>query len=172
MNSDPRLTTLQSWLATRFADGVFTLAPASEDASFRRYFRVSFADGRASLIAMDAPPGKEDCRPFLHVAGLFAAAGAHVPRVHAQNLTEGFLLLEDLGGTTYLERLRSAGEETGIAERLYAAAIDALIAIQLSGSAACLAPYDQPLLERELALFPDWYVARHLGIAMAPGDTQ
>jgi len=91
MNSDIRLIALQSWLATRFADGAFALAPASEDASFRRYFRVSFADGRAPLIAMDAPPGKEDCRQFLHVAGLFAAAGAHVPRVHAENLAEGFL---------------------------------------------------------------------------------
>jgi aminoglycoside/choline kinase family phosphotransferase len=92
MNSDPRLIALQSWLATHFAHDAFTLAPASEDASFRRYFRVSFADARASLIVMDAPPGKEDCRPFLHVAGLFAGAGAHVPRIHAENLAEGFLL--------------------------------------------------------------------------------
>jgi hypothetical protein len=121
---------------------------------------------------MDAPPGKEDCRPFLHVAGLFAAAGAHVPRVHAQNLTEGFLLLEDLGDTTYLEHVNSAGADAGVADRLYGAAIDALIAIQLGGSAAGLAPYDRALLERELALFPDWYVARHLGTAVAPADAQ
>ena len=172
MNSDLRLIALQSWLATRFADGAFALAPASEDASFRRYFRVSFADGRASLIAMDAPPGKEDCRPFLHVAGLFAAAGAHVPRVHAENLAEGFLLLEDLGGTTYLDHFNSAGADPGVADRLYAAAIDALIGIQRSASAAGLAPYDRARLERELALFPDWYVARHLGTALAPADAQ
>jgi len=172
MKSDPRLIALQSWLATHFADGAFTLAPASEDASFRRYFRVTFADARAPLIVMDAPPGKEDCRPFLHVAGLFAAAGAHVPRVHAENLAEGFLLLEDLGGITYLSRLGSAGDDAAVADRLYAAAIDALVAIQKSGSAADLAPYDRALLERELALFPDWYVARHLGMTMAPADAR
>jgi aminoglycoside/choline kinase family phosphotransferase len=172
MNSDTRLIALQSWLATRFADGAFALAPASEDASFRRYFRVSFADGRAPLIAMDAPPGKEDCRPFLHVAGLFATAGAHVPRVHAENLAEGFLLLEDLGGTTYLEHFNAAGANPVVADSLYAAAIDALISIQRSAGAAGLAPYDRTLLERELALFPDWYVARHLGAALAPADAQ
>jgi aminoglycoside/choline kinase family phosphotransferase len=172
MNSDPRLITLQSWLAARFAGGGFALAPASEDASFRRYFRVSFADGRASLIVMDAPPGKEDCGPFLHVAGLFAAAGAHVPRVHAENLAEGFLLLEDLGGTTYLEHINSTGTNPDSAAPLYEAAIDALVAIQVSGSSVTLKPYDKALLERELALFPDWYVARHLESTLSPGDAR
>jgi aminoglycoside/choline kinase family phosphotransferase len=104
---------------------------------------------------MDAPPGKEDCRPFLHVAGLFAAAGAHVPKVHAENLADGFLLLEDLGGTTYLDQFKSEGADASAADRLYAAAIDALVAIQRSSNAAGLAPYDKALLERELALFPD-----------------
>lgn len=172
MNSDPRLITLQSWLATRFTGGGFALAPASEDASFRRYFRVSFADGRASLIVMDAPPAKEDCGPFLHVAGLFAAAGAHVPRVHAENLAEGFLLLEDLGGTTYLERILSTGANADTADPLYEAAIEALVAIQVSGSGISLNPYDKTLLERELALFPDWYAARHLGSTLSPADAQ
>ena len=172
MNSDPRLITLQNWLATRFARGGFALAPASEDASFRRYFRVSFADGRSSLIVMDAPPAKEDCGPFLHVAGLFAAAGAHVPRVHAENLAEGFLLLEDLGGTTYLEQIRATGANADAADRLYEAAIEALVAIQVSGSGISLKPYDKALLERELALFPDWYVARHLGSTLPPADAR
>ncbi len=172
MNTDARLAALHSWLAIRFAGSGFTLAPASEDASFRRYFRVTFADARASLIAMDAPPEKEDCRAFLHVAGLFATAGAHVPRVHAENLAEGFLLLEDLGGTTYLEHLNSSGAKAGVADELYAAAIDTLVAIQVSGGAAGLPPYDEALLRRELSLFPDWYVARHLAVAPAPKDAQ
>ena len=97
MNPDRRIVALQSWLSKPLAGRPFCLAPASEDASFRRYLRVSFPGGGASLIAMDAPPDKEDCRPFVHVAQLFAAAGAHVPKVHAQDLVEGFLLLEDLG---------------------------------------------------------------------------
>jgi hypothetical protein len=95
-----------------------------------------------------------------------------VPQVHAENLAEGFLLLEDLGDATYLEHFNSAGADSGVADRLYSAAIDALIAIQLGGSAAGLAPYDRALLERELALFPDWYVARHLGATVAPADAQ
>ena len=170
MNSDPRLISLQRWLASRFAEGGFTLAPASADASFRRYFRVSFADARPPLIVMDAPPEKEDCRPFLHVAGLFAAAGAHVPRILAENLDEGFLLLEDLGATTYFERIRSTGADAELAGPLYAAAIDALIAIQAGGRPDTLKPYDRALLERELELYPQWYVARHLGVSLAPAD--
>ena len=174
MNSDPRLISLQRWLAARFAEGGFALAPASEDASFRRYFRVSFADARPPLIVMDAPPEKEDCRPFLHVAGLFAAAGAHVPRIVAENLDEGFLLLEDLGGTTYFERIQSRTLSTGadaeLAGPLYAAAIDTLIAIQAGGRPDTLKPYDRALLERELALYPQWYVARHLGLSLGPAD--
>lgn len=172
MNSDPRLIALQSWLAARFAEGGYSLAPASEDASFRRYFRVSFADARPSLIVMDAPPGKEDCRTFLHVAGLFAAAGAHVPRVHAENLADGFLLLEDLGVATYLEHFNANGANADLADSLYGAALDALVAIQASGSAASLKPYDNALLGRELALFPQWYVARHLESTLAPGDAR
>src|SRR5512140_3869493 len=99
---DFRLVELERWLGAEFPAVSYTLAPASEDASFRRYFRARLADGR-SYVVMDAPPEKEDCRPFLHVAGLFAAAGAHVPAIHAQNLTAGFILLEDLGSETYLD---------------------------------------------------------------------
>ena len=172
MNPDLRLTSLQSWLATRFAGGGFSLAPASEDASFRRYFRVTFSDGSPSLIVMDAPPEKEDCRPFLHVAGLFSAAGTHVPRVHAENLAEGFLLLEDLGATTYLERFEAQGPGAEVADPLYAAAIGALVAIQRSRDGAALPPYDKPLLQRELALFHEWYVGRHLDAALSPADAQ
>jgi aminoglycoside/choline kinase family phosphotransferase len=111
---------------------------------------------------MDAPPDYEDCRPFLHVAGLFEAAGAHVPYVYAQDLRQGFLLLSDLGNTTYLDALNGQN-----ARELYGAATDALIRIQLASTENGLPPYDGALLRRELDLFPDWYVAKHLGVALS-----
>jgi N-acetylmuramate 1-kinase len=154
---DSRLASLERWLRARFPDQTFTLSPASEDASFRRYWRVRFADGR-SAIAMDAPPAKEDCRPFLQVAREFAAAGVHVPRIDAQDLEQGFLLIEDLGDHTYLQKL---SPET--ARELYAAATDSLIRIQLSSRPGALPEYDRALLEREMRLFPEWYLARELG---------
>jgi aminoglycoside/choline kinase family phosphotransferase len=125
------------------------------------------ADGR-SFIVMDAPPDKEDCRPFLQVAALFAAAGAHVPAIHAQDLSAGFLLLEDLGDATYLDCL-NRGEPPQL---LYAAATDALIRIQLASRPGVLPDYDRALLERELNLFPDWYVARELHRDLAPAQLQ
>jgi aminoglycoside/choline kinase family phosphotransferase len=168
MTSDARLIALQSWLATRLGGRAFTLAPASADASFRRYFRVSFANGDRTLVAMDAPPDKEDCRPFLHVARLFGAAGAHVPAVLDETLAEGFLLLEDLGGTTFLDRLNeSAGDAAG---ELYGAAIDALVAIQSASRPGALPQYDDALLRRELGLFPEWYLARHLSVMLPEKD--
>ena len=153
---DSRLAALEQWLRARFPDAPFTLAPASEDASFRRYLRATLGDGR-TFIAMDAPPEKEDCRPFLQVAAEFAAAGVHVPGIHAQDLGQGFLLLEDLGDTTYLARLSAAS-----APGLYAPATEALVKIQLASRPGALPEYDRPLLERELQLFPDWYLAREL----------
>lgn len=155
---------LATWLHSLFPSEKFTLAPASADASFRRYFRATFSDGRTRIV-MDAPPQLEDCRPFLHIAGLFEAAGAHVPHVYAQNLEQGFLLLSDLGNTTYLQAL--AGEETGAARALYGDATDALIKIQLASRDNELPPYDEALLMREMRLFPDWYIARHLNITLS-----
>ncbi len=176
---------LTKWLHSLFPDEPFTLAPASADASFRRYFRVTFqkheekaAIGKrgeqpdmhdvsrlvGSLIAMDAPPQHEDCRPFLHVARLFEAAGAHVPHLYAQDLEQGFLLLSDLGNTTYLQAL--AGGETGIARTLYGDATDALINIQLASRDNELPPYDEALLMREMRLFPEWYIAKHLNVTL------
>ena len=151
---------LTAWLHGQFPGETFTLAPASTDASFRRYFRAAFADGR-TLVAMDAPPHHEDCRPFLHVARLFEAAGARVPHVYAQDLQQGFLLLSDLGDTTYLQALNA-----GNAPQLYGAATDALVSIQLASRENELPPYDAALLRRELNLFPEWYVARHLGVTL------
>jgi hypothetical protein len=163
---DSRLTALERWLGPQFPDASFTLAPASEDASFRRYWRATLADGR-SFVAMDAPPHKEDCRPYLRVARLFAAAGVHVPEILAQNLDEGFLLLEDLGSRTYLESL-SADSANG----LYAAATDALIRIQLATRPEALPAYDRALLEREMRLFPEWYVPRELRRTLLPAQAR
>ena len=153
---DDRLAALTRWLAGPLAGPDFTLAPASADASFRRYFRATLADGR-SFVAMDAPPGKEDCGPFLHVAGLLRAAGVHAPRIHAQDLAQGFLLLDDLGAETYLEALNQDN-----AGALMGDAIGALVKWQLATRPGELPPYDEALLRREMALFPEWYAARHL----------
>ncbi len=156
-----------AWLHSLFPEEKFTLAPASADASFRRYFRVTFdrqeGSKRAStLIVMDAPPQHEDCRPFLHIAKLFEDAGTHVPHVYERDLAQGFLLLSDLGSTTYLQALAP-----GNARDLYGAATDALVKIQLASRANELPPYDEALLRRELNLFPEWYVAKHLGITLS-----
>lgn len=161
-----RLEELERWLANHYRPGSFHLTPASADASFRRYFRVHLAEGDApSVIAMDAPPQREDCRPFIHVAGLLLAAGLNAPRILAQDLERGFLLLTDLGSTTYLAALDDSNADT-----LFADAVDALVRWQLASRPSELPPYDEALLRRELELFPEWYVARHLGVALS--DTQ
>jgi aminoglycoside/choline kinase family phosphotransferase len=121
IHADERRASLERWLEAPLKGARFTLAPASEDASFRRYFRATLEDG-STYVVMDAPPGKEDCRPFVHVAHLLAAAGVHAPRIHAQDLRQGFLLLADLGGRTYLEVLDEQN-----AASLFADATDALV---------------------------------------------
>jgi len=201
------------WLRGLFPRASFTIAPASADASFRRYFRATFAGGVGydtilpsggrlvgapllrncastltnaadcginhlaatpapdgstapcrgwTLIVMDAPPQHEDCRPFLHVAKLFEDAGTHVPHVYAQDLEQGFLLLSDLGNTTYLEALKADN-----AQALYGAVTDTLIKIQLASRKDELPPYDEMLLRRELNLFPEWYIAKHLDVTLS-----
>jgi len=114
---------------------------------------------------MDAPPEREDCRPFVKVAALMRAAGLHVPEIIAQNLARGFLLLSDLGTTTYLSAL--ADSEPNV---LFRDAIDALLKWQQASKAGVLPPYDEALLRRELQLFPDWYITRHLGVALSEHD--
>jgi aminoglycoside/choline kinase family phosphotransferase len=163
---DARCDALQAWLAHELRGARFTLAPASEDASFRRYFRASLEDGR-SFIAMDAPPAKEDCRPFVHVASLLRDAGVHAPQVHAQDLAQGFLLLSDLGTKTYLQALNES-----TAPPLFADATDALIRFQRATRAGELPPYDDALLRRELQLFPDWFLARHLRLSLRDDEKQ
>ncbi len=154
-----RLQALQDWAARQLGGDSLDIAPASADASFRRYFRVT-AKGR-DYIVMDAPPAHEDCRPFIAVARLFGDAGVHVPQVLAQDMDQGFLLLTDLGNTTYLSALNE-----GTARELYLASNDALIRIQQASRPGVLPEYDRAPLTRELMLFPEWYVAKHLGIAM------
>src|SRR5262245_8955976 len=123
-----RLEQLHRWLADRYPEARFSLAPASADASFRRYFRVTFAEAaRATLIAMDAPPEQENCRPFLQVAQLLLDAGLNAPRIIEQDLAQGFLLLSDLGSTTYLAALQSAPGDETLPDRLFGAATDALV---------------------------------------------
>jgi aminoglycoside/choline kinase family phosphotransferase len=148
---------LRKWLAVTLGEDDFSIAPASDDASFRRYFRIRRGEAQPSLVAMDAPPDKENCAAFVHVADLFAGAGVHVPRIHAQDLEQGFLLLSDLGDTTYLDALDEHN-----AAKLYEDALDALLRIQRASRPGLLPDYDRELLERELRLFPDWYVARQL----------
>ena len=150
---------LENWLAQVLAGQSFTLTTASADASFRRYFRVHVQ--HETLIAMDAPPPQEDCTPFVDVAKLMLDAGLHVPKVIAQDLTQGFLLLSDLGDDTYLSQLNADN-----ALALYGDATDALIKLQRASAPNVLPPYDEALLNREMQLFPDWYIAKHLGIAL------
>ncbi|GGI55500.1 aminoglycoside phosphotransferase family protein [Oxalicibacterium solurbis] len=164
---DVRLTELQHWLASLAAPqlAVTSLRPASADASFRRYFRVDGADG-ASYIAMDAPPPQEDVRPFIHVAGVLAETGVSVPGILAQDVERGFLLLTDLGSTTYLQLLNPDN-----AHKLYMDAIEALVLMQARSQPDVLPEYDRALLLRELKLFPEWYVGRHLGVTMTEKQT-
>ena len=150
---------LENWLTQVLAEKSFTLTIASADASFRRYFRVHVQD--ETLIAMDAPPPQEDCTPFVKVAKLMLDAGLNVPKVIAQDLTQGFLLLSDLGDDTYLSKLNADN-----AQQLYGDATDALIKLQLASKPGMLPPYDEALLTREMNLFPDWYIEKHLGASL------
>ena len=169
---DQRLLELRAWLEPCLED-IFArrgwgpvpeaeLIPASSDASFRRYFRWQAAE--RSLILMDAPPPQENCRPFVEIAALLAEAGIHVPEVLAQDLERGFLLLGDLGRQTYLDVI-----DADNADALFADAIRALLAFQAL-PAATLPRYDEALLRRELQLFPEWYVQRHLGHGFSPAQ--
>ena len=161
-----RAEELRGWLNATL--GVETrIAPASDDASFRRYFRIRRGSSQPSLIAMDAPPDKESCAQFVRVAGLFAEAGVHVPAIHARDLARGFLLLSDLGDTTYLDALdeHSAGV-------LYGHALDALIQVQLASRPGALPDYDRGLLEKEMRLFPEWYVSRQMRRELTPAQAE
>ncbi len=174
MSSDPRLDALNAWLERVLPAPMSSIAPATSDASFRRYFRITL-DGELApapgarpvrtLIAMDAPPAQEDCAAYVAVAALLASAGVHAPTVYAQDLSAGFLLLSDLGTRTYRDALDEA-----TAPALYRDACTALIAWQAASRESVLPRYDEAMLARELALFPDWYVTRHLGLTLTPAQ--
>lgn len=165
---DNRLQQLKDWLTpilkADFQQSEFELTTASADASFRRYFRVHLNHNTLSsrtLIAMDAPPPQENCQPFVHVAELFGAAGINVPKVLAQDIARGFLLLTDLGDITYLNQL-----DAETAPKLYQDANKALVKMQLASKKGELPDYDEALLTREMQLFLDWYITKHLNVTL------
>ena len=166
-DQDVRLQHLKVWLdeqlATLFAEQSWgavppaTLIAASSDASFRRYFR--WEGGGKSFVVMDAPPPQENCKPFVDIAFLLAKSGINVPKIYAEDLERGFLLLNDLGNKTYLDVIDSEN-----ADDLFKDALQALLAFQQLPMVAPLPSYDVALLRRELELFPEWFVKRELGI--------
>jgi aminoglycoside/choline kinase family phosphotransferase len=165
---DSRLALIHEWLSRDLGMKPERVEPASADASFRRYFRV-MNNGSTSIV-MDAPPGKEDVRPYLKVTRLLEALGTHVPHVHQVDTDRGLLLMEDLGGTHYLSRF-NAGEDP---ERLYGDALRVLADIQVRGrsAAAELPPYDREPLARELALMPEWFLGRHLSVSLSDVESR
>jgi len=178
--ADPaRQQAFDTWLAA--VAGPHRLLPASvrlasADASFRRYFRVDGQDGDTSFIIMDAPPAQENCAPFVQVAGLMRDAGLQTPRVLAWNQSGGFMLLSDLGVQTMMAAINPPAAVDAIAQptaadhALYLQAVDVLVQWQLASRPGVLPLYDDALLSRELALFPDWYVAKHRAIVLTAGQ--
>ncbi|MDO9482151.1 MAG: phosphotransferase, partial [Hydrogenophaga sp.] len=167
-----RETAFNAWLqGLASAQGLLpaTLRPASADASFRRYLRVDTVDG-ASRIVMDAPPDKENCQPFVHVAGLMQAAGLLVPQILAWDEPQGFMLLPDLGTQTMMEQIQPDNPAANHAR--YLQALDTLLAWQLASKPGVLPAYDEPLLRRELQLFPDWYLAQYRQTTLQGKDAE
>ncbi len=159
-----RRSLLESWLRTDCGLPDFTLKPASEDASFRRYFRIFLADGE-TRIAMDAPPDKENCSSFVNIAQRLRKMGVHAPLIHAQDLEQGFLLLEDLGVQSYLDALNADS-----VDRLYGDALAALMTMQACVEPEGLPDYDRDLLLAEMSLFPQWLLRRHLGLDLSGAE--
>jgi hypothetical protein len=164
--SDSRLGAIWRWVEDDLGIGGGRIEPASADASFRRYFRVT--RGSDTYIVMDAPPDKEDVGPFVTVARLLAGMRLNVPIVLAQEREQGFLLLSDLGSRQYLDELQ-AGRDV---DRLYSQALAALVTMQTGrdATAQALPPYDRTLLMREMELFPEWFLGRHLGLAVSAAE--
>lgn len=154
-----RLTQLQNWLDSLAKDTYNNLQIASADASFRQYFRVNNSRDNKTYIVMDAPPEKENCKPFVHVTELIRSVDVNAPKIIALDLAQGFLLLDDLGNKPYLDHL---DEKT--ADSLYIDAIDSLIKIQTID--AILPVYNATFLQTEMDLFETWYINRHLGIQL------
>lgn len=160
-----RLEQLKHWLNQVLSTQLYELTTASADASFRRYFRVTLAN-QSSYIVMDAPPEKEDSHPFVQVATLFAQAGIPVPEIIQQDLSQGFLLLSDFGDLTLLSHLKATQQTPQIIDA-YLKAIHLLVDIQLASRDNQLPPYDEALLMREMRLFDEWYVGKHLQVHLS-----
>jgi aminoglycoside/choline kinase family phosphotransferase len=170
-DSDARRLQGRLWLAALPSEWGLepaSLVPASDDASFRRYFRIR-ASGldQGTVILMDAPPDKEDCRPFLRAAAVLADTGLTVPRVHAHDVDQGWILLEDFGSTTYLEVLNAQ-----TAPALYAEASQALVRMQAADQGAPFPRYDATLLDNEIGLFVPWYVERQMQQSLSAAEAQ
>ncbi len=175
-HDESRRAAFEHWLAEVAARRALvppSLRSASSDASFRRYFRID-GEGGASFIVMDAPPPQEDVRPFVAVARLLHDAGLQAPQVLEQDAARGFLLLSDLGSRLYLGELQEAVArgDTKRADALMRAAFTALVQWQSRADASVLPAYDDALLRRELALFPDWCVTREYGVAWSDAQRQ
>jgi aminoglycoside/choline kinase family phosphotransferase len=165
MNQDFRLQAIHNWLLEVLEVDSFSITPASSDASFRRYFRVEF--NTKSWIVMDAPPEKEDVTPFIKIAKAFFKHKINVPEIKAYDEQQGFLLLTDFGSIDYLQQLNETAVDT-----YYKKAIDSLIQIQLIDKGSVSLPlYDQSLLQKELDLFPEWFLEKHLSLT-APAQLQ
>ncbi len=164
-SSDFRLQALSRWVFDDLGFAGSELAPASADASFRRYFRLS--SGNDTYIVMDAPPEKENLAPFVQVAGSLADMGLNVPLLLARNLPQGLLLLSDLGSTSYLTVLNASN-----ADSLYADAFAALITLQTAGAGSgnFLPAYDAALLEREMDIMPEWFLGKYLGLKLSVAE--
>lgn len=166
-----RLNKLNQWLGSlpqNLTLDLSSIQAASSDASFRRYFRIlTNREDCPSLIIMDAPVEKEDVTPFIKVAQLLYNAGLHVPEILHTNQEDGFLLLSDLGNTTYLSVLNQ-----NTANHLYQEANLALVQMQTKANASQLPLYDDELLQRELDLFPEWYLGKHLNYQLSPAESQ
>ncbi len=160
-----RFESLQNWLIEIFKTSDFNLKPASEDASFRYYYRLSI--DHKTYIVMDAPPEQEDCEPFIKVNRILSECRVNVPIIHNMDLAQGFLLLSDFGNDHYLNKLDHTN-----ADQLYTDAIRTIITMQLDADTAQLDPYDDTLLRREMHLFTDWLLAKHLKIELNNDQTK
>ncbi len=163
---DPRARSRLAWAREALAVPDAALERASMDAGFRSYWRTGGGNG-PSRIVMDSPPDREDVRPWLRIRDLLEAGGVRVPRVLARDVDAGFLLLEDLGTQTLLQVI-----DDGTADALVDAAIDQLLRLQAIAPPADLPAYDEALLARELRLFDEWFLGRHLGLALDCGDME
>jgi aminoglycoside/choline kinase family phosphotransferase len=150
---------ITEWLNNILKNQEYTIKPASSDASFRRYFRI--VSSNQSYILMDAPPEKENSKPFVEIANVLFNAGLNVPKIHKADFKKGFLLLSDLGNKTYLDELNQQNSSL-----LYRDAYLALIKIQKNADTQSLKPYNDSLLMKELSLFPDWYLKLHKSYQM------